>query len=83
MSGHEFDTRIRSHGWHCMWLAEGFSRSGLGRTEASATRRALGSALEAVSDFFNAAEMTSVRVIRYPGFRIAKVTLHARHVQED
>jgi hypothetical protein len=66
-----------------MWLAELLSGSGLGWTEESATRRALESALKAVSEFFNAAEMTTVRVVRYPGFRVAKVLLHARHVQKD
>jgi hypothetical protein len=31
---------------------------------------------------FNAAELESLYVAKYPGFRVAKVTLHTRHIQQ-
>jgi hypothetical protein len=77
------DLRIRKAGWHFMWLEGTYSRHGFGRTAKSAISRAITLALNEVKDRFNAAELGSVRVSRYPGFQVAKVTIHARQVQQQ
>jgi len=81
-SGEELEAQIRSHGWHFMWLMETHSRAGVGVTDKSAISEALGAALKAISSSFNAAEIKSIRVTRYLGFKVARVTIHARHVQQ-
>jgi hypothetical protein len=43
----------------------------------------LSRALKGVADRFNAAELDSVRVAKYPGFYIATVTLQSRQIQEN
>jgi hypothetical protein len=77
------DLRIRNAGWHFMWLVGTYSRHGFGRTAKSAISRAITLALNEVKDRFNAAELGSVRISRYPSFQIAKVTIHARQVQQQ
>jgi hypothetical protein len=77
-----FDTMIRQAGWHFMWLQEPCSRRGLGVTEEAAIRRALSRALKGVAKRFNAAELDSVQITQYPGFQIAKVTVHTLQIQE-
>ena len=76
-----FDTMIRQAGWHFMWM-QGCSRRGLGLTPEEATQRALARALKGVARRFNAAELDSVQVTKYPGFHVAKVTLQPRHIQQ-
>jgi hypothetical protein len=39
-------------------------------------------ALKGVARRFNAAELDSVQVTKYPGFHVAKVTLQPRHIQQ-
>ena len=82
MNGHELSHAILARGWHCAWLAGGFSRIRLGRTAASASQRALMSGLEALSSRFNAAEVESLNIATYRGFCVAKVTLHSRHIHK-
>jgi hypothetical protein len=77
------DLILRSSGWHFMWILSACSRSGCGKTEASAVSRATARALHQISDRFNAAEVDSVRVSIWPGFRTARVTAHARKIQEQ
>jgi hypothetical protein len=77
------DRKIRAVGWHFMWLHNSSSRRGLGRTDEEAIRSALTSALGKVAPRFNAAELDSLKVSHYPGFRVAKVELHARQVQRN
>ncbi len=76
-----FDTMIRQAGWHFMWLHEACSRRGFGLTEEAAIRRALSRALKGVSKRFNAAELDSVQITKYPGFQIAKVTVQTIQIQ--
>ena len=77
------DLKIRDAGWHFMWIADAYTRSGFGRTAISAIDNAVIHALKRVKKKFNAAELESVRVSRYPGFQIAKIKLCARHIQEQ
>lgn len=77
----ELDARIRDVGWHFMWLADSYSSQAIGRTAETAIHRALARTLPAVRGRFNAAELDSVRVIRFAGFHIARVTVHARQIQ--
>ena len=77
------DLRIRNAGWHFMWLEGTYSRHGFGRTAKTAISKAITLALNEVKDRFNAAELGSVSVSRYPGFQIAKVTIHARQIQQQ
>jgi hypothetical protein len=77
------DVALRSAGWHFMWVQKICTRSGFGRTESSALAQATNRALGRISGRFNAAEVDSVRVSAYPGFRVARVTAHARQIQEQ
>lgn len=79
----ELDARIRSVGWHFMWLADSYSSQALGRTAETAIHRALARILPAVRSRFNAAELDSVRVTRFVGFHMATVTVHARQIQRQ
>lgn len=77
----ELDTRIRSVDWHFMWLADSYSSQAFGRTVETAIHRALARTLLAVRARFNAAELDSVHVRSFPGFHLARVTVHARQIQ--
>lgn len=77
-----FDTMIRQAGWSSMWMPGACSRRGFGLTREKATHRALVRTLKSVPRQFNAAELDSVRVARYPGFYIANVILHPREIQQ-
>jgi hypothetical protein len=76
------DRMIRQAGWHFMWMQGTCSRRGFGLTQESAADRALASALKGIARRFNAAELDSVLVTKYPGFHIAKVTLQPRQIQQ-
>ena len=77
------DLRIRNAGWHFMWLVGTYSRLGFGRTAKTAISKAITLALNEVKARFNAAELGSVSVSRYPGFQIARVTIHTRQIQQQ
>lgn len=77
----ELDARIRGVGWHFMWLADSYSSQALGKTAETAIHRALARTLPAVRGRFNAAELDSIQVTKFPGFRLARVTLQARQIQ--
>ncbi len=78
-----FSTMIRQAGWHYIWGMLPCSRRGLGTSAQAATDRALSRALRGLSNRFNAAEIDAVRVAKYPGFYVAKVTLQSRQIQRD
>jgi hypothetical protein len=78
-----FDTMIRQAGWHSIWMPGSCSRRGFGWTAEDATHRALLRALNAVPRKFNAAELDSIHVARYPGFCVASVTLDTREVKQS
>jgi len=77
------DKKVRNAGWHFIWLEDVYSRFGIGRTATSAIGKAISLALNQIKGRFNAAEIDSVSVSRYPGFQVAKITLHARHIQQQ
>ncbi|MGB9031275.1 MAG: hypothetical protein WCC27_14235 [Acidobacteriaceae bacterium] len=77
------DLILRRSGWHFMWMLNACSRTGCGKTEASAVSRATTRALRQINGRFNAAEVDSVRVTTWPGFRTARVTAHARQIQQQ
>jgi hypothetical protein len=77
-----FDTMIRQAGWHSIWMPGSCSRRGLGLTLENATHSALAHTLNAVPCQFNAAELDTVQVSKYPGFYVVNVTLHPREVQQ-
>jgi hypothetical protein len=70
-------------GWHFMWLEDAYARFGVGRTAASAIDKAIARALDRIKDRFNAAELKSVSVSKYVGFRVAKIMLCARQIQQQ
>jgi hypothetical protein len=65
-----------------MWLEGPYSRLSAGQTAESAIGKAIIHALNQVKERFNAAELDSINVRKYPGFLVAKVTIHARHIQQ-
>jgi hypothetical protein len=77
------DTVIRQAGWHFMWIAGSCARRGVRMTQDGATRLALIRALEGIAGQFNAAELDSVQVAKYPGFHIATVIVQPRQIQQD
>jgi hypothetical protein len=76
------DARVRNAGWHFMWMQTAHSRLGIGRTAESVTSKAIALALKQTEGRFNAAELGVVKVTRYPGFYVARVTLHTRQIQQ-
>jgi hypothetical protein len=78
----QLDLAVRDAGWHFMWIESACSRLGYGRTDEAASNRAISRALAQTKVRFNAAELGVLRVSRYFGFRVAKATLHTRHIQE-
>jgi len=78
-----FDLMIRKAGWHFMWVQGSCSRRGYGRTEESAIHRALARSLSGIARRFNAAEFDSLRILRFPGFFVANVTMEARQIQQN
>lgn len=83
LSAAGLDAAVRHAGWHFMWIEDACSRLGCGRTEESAADRAVTRALRQVSAEFNVAEADSVKFAKFPGFRIAKATVHPRQIQQD
>jgi hypothetical protein len=78
-----FDTMVRRAGWHFIWLNGASSRRGFGTTPDEAASRAVVRALSGIPKRFNAAELDTVEVKKYPGFYIAKVTVQPRHIQQN
>jgi len=74
-------SRIRNAGWHSMWLADADSHHSIGLTATTAIDKAIARALSRVKVRFNAAELTSVKISKYRGFRITRITRCARHIQ--
>lgn len=77
------DEKVRGAGWHFMWLAETCSYSGVSRMARSAVNKAIIGALKRIPGRFNAAELDSIRISKYPGFHVTRITLHARHIQQQ
>ncbi len=77
------DARIRRVGWHFMWLLGSCCRRGCGWTRDGAVHQALERALNKTSEQYNASELDSVVVKKYPGFFIAKVILHPCVIQHQ
>jgi hypothetical protein len=76
------DLKVRNAGWHFLSLEDACSHFGVGRTSASAVGKATRLALNQIKSRFNAAELGSVSVSKYPDFQVAKVTLQTRHIQQ-
>jgi hypothetical protein len=79
----QLDLAVRDAGWHFMWIESACSRIGWGMSDEAAITRAITQALTQTRDRFNAAELSFVRVSSYLGFRIAKVTMYTRHIQQS
>lgn len=77
------DEKVRAAGWHFMWLADTCFYSGVSRMATSAVNKAIIGALKRIQTRFNAAELDSIKISKYPGFQVAKITLHARHIQQQ
>ncbi len=77
----DLDLKVRNAGWHFMWLEDEYARFGVGRSASSAINKAIIRALDGVKVRFNAAELDSISVSKYLGFRVAKITLCARQIQ--
>jgi hypothetical protein len=80
---HWLDKEIRLRGWHFMWIGEGSRRGGVGQTSQEAIASALKLALRRVSERFNAAEVESIEVKKYPWFVVAKVKVYPYQIQES
>jgi hypothetical protein len=76
------DIKLRSADWHFMWLTEEHSCWGVGQTAESACSNAIAQALKKVSQRFNAAELSQLRITKYPGFQVATVILQTRQIQQ-
>jgi len=79
----DLDVKIRSRGWHFVWLEGAIAGWGLGRSEEGAMAKALVNALKRVNGRFNAAELDLIHILKCPGFQLANVTLSARQIQKQ
>lgn len=79
----QLDLDIRNAGWHFMWIDSTWWRLGCGRTDEAASHRAITRALSQAEMRFNAAELGALRISRCWGLRVAKATLHTRHIQQN
>ena len=77
------DAKIRSAGWHFMWMLGSNCRRGYGRTREGAIHRALERALKTTASQFNASELDSLLVKKYLGFHVATVILRPRQIQQQ
>jgi hypothetical protein len=66
-----------------MWIGEGSRRGGVGQTSQEAIASALKLALRHVSERFNAAEVESIEVKKYPWFVVAKVKVYPYQIQQS
>lgn len=76
------DAKIRSVGWHFMWMTGTASRRGFGWTSEEAIHQALVRALGNTAKQFNASELESFLVSKFLGFYMAKVIVHPRQIQQ-
>jgi len=79
----DLDAAIRGVGWHSMRIVDSQASQALGRTAESAIHRALARALPVIKEQFNAAELDSIHVTIFPGFRLARVSVQARQIQSQ
>lgn len=79
---HWLDKEVRTRGWHFIWISEGLIRGGVGRTSEEAIAGALKLALRRVSAGFNAAEVESIEIRKYPWFAVAKVKVYPYQIQQ-
>jgi len=79
----QLDLAVRDAGWHFMWIESACSRIGWGWSDEVAITRAITQALMQTRERFNAVELSVVHVSRYFGLRIAKATVHTRHIQQS
>jgi hypothetical protein len=77
------DAKIRTAGWHFMWMVGSSVRRGCGRTREGAFHHALERALKITPSQFNSSELNSYEVKRYIGFYMARVTLQPRQIQQQ
>lgn len=77
-----FDTMIRQAGWHFMWIHGASVRRGFGKTQQSASGKALTRALNRVASRCNAAELDTVRNARWLGFHMVTITVQPRQIQQ-
>jgi len=75
------DGIIRQAGWHFMCVQGFSSHTSVGSTHDGAIQKALICALKGIASRFNAAELESIHMSKYPGFHIAKVVLQPRKIQ--
>jgi|SRR5271157_827008 len=77
------DKEVRARGWHCIWIAEGMLRSGVGKTSQEAIAGALKLALRQVNGRFNAAEVEHIELTKYPWFVLARVRVYPYQIQQS
>ena len=77
------DAKIRTAGWHFMWMVACSVRHGCGRTREGVFHHTLEHALKITPSQFNSSELNSYKVKRYLGFYLARVTLQPRQIQQQ
>jgi len=82
MTAAALDTKVRSADWHFMWLTEVHSCLGIGQTAESACNKAITLALNKVPRRFNTAELSLLKITKYPGFHVARVMFQTRQIQQ-
>ena len=78
---HWLDKKIRTRGWHFIWIAEGHLKGGVGKTAQEAIAGALKLALRRVGACFNAAEVEHIELKKYPWFVLARVRVYPYQIQ--
>jgi hypothetical protein len=64
-----------------MWLTEAYKCWGIGQTAELACSNAIVLALKKVQQRLNTAELSLLKITKYPGSQVAKVEFHPRQIQ--
>lgn len=83
LTAQTLDADIRGAGWHFMWMVGSCCQLRYGWTADGAECQTLQRALRKQADQFNASELDSVLIKKYPGFFRAKVILRPRLIQQS
>ena len=74
--------KVRNAGWYFTLLAEAHSCLGIDQTIESACNKAIALALNKVQQRFSVAELSLLKITKYPGFHIARVVLQTLQIEQ-
>ena len=82
-NAHRLEKKITKSGWQFIRIAASPLKSGVGSTPQDAIAAALKLVLRRVSHYFNAIEVKSIELTKYPWFFLARVNVAPYRIQQD